>query len=52
MDIVDAVRGEPPSNPTKILQASLASEHKPRPVPLVAQPLKITADQLTNSHPN
>ena len=33
MDTVDAiVRGEPPQNPTKVVQASLASENKPRPV--------------------
>jgi peptidylprolyl isomerase len=32
MDIVDRiVRGEPPSNPTKIVQASIESDHKPRP---------------------
>ena len=31
MAYVDAIqRGEPPANPTKILQASLASEHKPQ----------------------
>lgn len=33
MDVVDMIeRGEPPVNPTKILQASLLSENKPRPV--------------------
>ena len=33
MDVVDTIeRGEPPVNPTKILQASLLSENKPRPV--------------------
>jgi cyclophilin family peptidyl-prolyl cis-trans isomerase len=38
MDYVDKiVRGEPPTNPTKILQASLASENKPLPV-FPAQP--------------
>ena len=51
MDIVDAiVRGEPPQNPTKIVQASIASDNKPRPViaaPTVAP--KITADMLSNS---
>ena len=31
--VVDTIeRGEPPVNPTKILQASLLSENKPRPV--------------------
>jgi cyclophilin family peptidyl-prolyl cis-trans isomerase len=34
MDIVDRiVRGEPPSNPTKITQASIYADHKPVPVP-------------------
>ena len=33
MDVVDTIaRGEPPANPTKIIQASLATENKPRPV--------------------
>ncbi len=33
MDIADAIeRGEPPARPTKILQASLGSENKARPV--------------------
>ncbi|MDP3907125.1 peptidylprolyl isomerase [Novosphingobium sp.] len=32
MDMVDTIeRGEPPVNPTKILQASLLSQNKPRP---------------------
>ena len=44
MDTVDAiVRGEPPQNPTRIVQASLASENKPRPViaaaPVAAVPV-------------
>jgi peptidylprolyl isomerase len=35
MDIVDRIaKGEPPSNPTKIVQASIASDNKPRPVPV------------------
>ena len=41
MDVVDTIeRGEPPANPTKILQASLLSENKPRPAiqPPVAAP--------------
>ena len=34
MQFVDTIaRGEPPANPTKILQASLASENKPQAVP-------------------
>jgi peptidylprolyl isomerase len=34
MQYVDAIeRGEPPANPTKILQASLASENKPQAAP-------------------
>ncbi|MBC2650558.1 peptidylprolyl isomerase [Novosphingobium flavum] len=34
MQYVDAIqRGEPPANPTKILQASLASEHKAQVLP-------------------
>ena len=41
MDLVDKIeRGEPPTNPTRVLQASLASENKPvpAPVPVVAVP--------------
>jgi peptidylprolyl isomerase len=51
MDIVDAItRGEPPSSPTKIVQASLASDGKPRPVITAPAPApKITADMLSNS---
>lgn len=34
MDYADAIaRGEPPANPTRILQASLASENKPQVLP-------------------
>ncbi len=37
MAAVDAInRGEPPANPTRILQASLASENKPVPAPMPA----------------
>ena len=37
MAAVDAInRGEPPRNPTRILQASLASQNKPIPAPLPA----------------
>lgn len=48
MDVVDAIeRGEPPLNPTKIVQASLASENKPRPaLPTPVPTGPITVDQL------
>jgi len=51
MDAVDAIeRGEPPANPTKVLQASIASDHKPPPVIQQAGPKQeITADMLSNS---
>ncbi|MEY4161083.1 MAG: hypothetical protein RLZZ136_1704 [Pseudomonadota bacterium] len=39
MDVADAIaRGEPPQNPTKILQASLASENKPQVLPAPPAP--------------
>ena len=45
---VDAInRGEPPANPTRILQASIASDNKAVPVPQPAEPEEeITADLL------
>jgi len=47
MNYVDAIqKGEPPANPTTILQASMASEHKPQPVAPAAAPAAITADML------
>ncbi|WP_408587758.1 peptidylprolyl isomerase [Novosphingobium sp.] len=51
MDVVDAIqRGEPPANPTKILQASLASENKAQALPVApAAAPAITADMLRNS---
>ncbi len=54
MDIVDAInRGEPPKNPTKIVQASLASENKPAPAPPApAAPATFSADMLSNSQSN
>jgi cyclophilin family peptidyl-prolyl cis-trans isomerase len=54
MDVVDAiVRGEPPANPTKIVQASIAADKKPRPVaPAIAAGAKISADALSNSRSN
>jgi len=49
MDAVDAIeRGEPPANPTRILQASVASDNKPQrmpapePVPVAAPSTEIT----------
>jgi cyclophilin family peptidyl-prolyl cis-trans isomerase len=53
MDVADAiVRGEPPQNPTKVVQASLASDNKPRPAVAAVVPAAITADQLSNSKSN
>lgn len=56
MDQVDAIqRGEPPENPTRILQASILSDHKPPrlPAPASAAPASaITADMLTHSKSN
>jgi len=53
MDAVDAIeRGEPPENPTRILQASVAADGKPQklPEPVVeAAPIAITADMLSGS---
>lgn len=55
MEYVDAIaRGEPPQNPTRIVQASLASENKPRPV-ITAAPAAVTApsaDELNASTSN
>ena len=46
---VDAItRGEPPANPTRILQASIAVDNKPRPaMPESEAPQDITADMLS-----
>ena len=54
MDVADRIeRGEPPAHPTKIIQASLGSENKPRPVAQApAAPAAISVDQLNNSKPN
>ncbi|NCP17828.1 MAG: peptidylprolyl isomerase [Erythrobacter sp.] len=53
MDAVDTiVRGEPPTNPTRIVQASIASDNKPAPSPaaLAPQPEQpITAADLRAS---
>ena len=54
MDIVDRIeRGEPPANPTKIVQAAIAEDNKPVPVP-VAPPAdaKVSIDDLINSQSN
>ena len=48
MEAVDAIqRGEPPQNPTYILQASLGSDNKPQVMPAPAQAAPITADALS-----
>lgn len=54
MAYADAIqRGEPPQNPTKIVQASLASENKPAPAAPVAPAAPTpTAAQLSNSKSN
>jgi len=50
MQYVDKIqRGEPPENPTRILQASLASQHKGPPAAAAPAPAAITVDQLSNS---
>jgi peptidylprolyl isomerase len=53
MDAVDAIqRGEPPPNPTLILQASIGADGKPQKMPAPAQPANsviITADMLSAS---
>ena len=49
MEAVDAInRGEPPANPTRILQASLASENKDKPAaaPAIMSDTPVTADDL------
>jgi peptidylprolyl isomerase len=54
MDAADTiVRGEPPANPTKIVQASLLSQNLPRPAaPAPAALPNITADMLSGSKSN
>jgi Peptidyl-prolyl cis-trans isomerase (rotamase) - cyclophilin family len=54
MEYVDAIeRGEPPEKPTKVIQASLASQNKPAPAaPVAPAASTITADQLSNSASN
>ncbi|MBS0482524.1 MAG: peptidylprolyl isomerase [Proteobacteria bacterium] len=55
MDTVDRIeRGEPPANPTKVLQASLLSEGKAqaKPAPAVTAIPDISADMLSKSKSN
>lgn len=53
MEHVDAIeRGEPPLRPTRILQASMLNEGKPRPPAPVEAPTTISADMLNNSRSN
>ena len=49
MAAVDAInRGEPPANPTRILQASMASENKPVPAPMPdAAPANMGEEEIT-----
>jgi peptidylprolyl isomerase len=50
MQYVDAIqRGEPPANPTRVLQASLASEHKTAPAAPPSPAAPISASALNNS---
>ena len=48
MDAVDAInRGEPPADPTRIVQASIASDNKPVPAVTAPQPQReMTVDDL------
>jgi peptidylprolyl isomerase len=54
MDLVDSIqRGEPPANPTKIVQASLLSQNLPPPAMIAPdRPPAISADMLNNSKSN
>jgi peptidylprolyl isomerase len=48
MEAVDAItRGEPPSNPTYIVQASIAADNKAPPPPAPAEEAPVTADMLS-----
>jgi peptidylprolyl isomerase len=51
MAAVDAIaRGEPPGNPTRILQASIAADGLPQAMPQAAQPVEtITLDMLNTA---
>lgn len=54
MDMVDTIAlGEPPSSPTRILQASLLSENKPRPAaPAAPAPLSLPTELPGLAKPN
>jgi cyclophilin family peptidyl-prolyl cis-trans isomerase len=54
MDHVDAItRGEPPENPTRIVQASIAADNKPVPMATAAAPAgPISVEQLNASQAN
>jgi len=54
MEFVDAIhRGEPPQDPTRIVQASLASENRPRPVVAAAMaPATPSVTDLNSSKSN
>jgi peptidylprolyl isomerase len=54
MAAVDAIaRGEPPANPTRIVQASMASDNVPPPAAALPPPAPApSADQLNNSQPS
>lgn len=50
MQYVDAIqRGEPPANPTRVLQASLASQQKTAPAAPVSAAAQVTSAQLNSS---
>ena len=52
MPTADSIaRGEPPAHPTRIVQASIAADHKPAPAVQAATsaPTSITADMLNHS---
>ena len=53
MEYVDAIqRGEPPQNPTRIVQASLASENKPAPVVTAVAATPPSVDEFNASPSN
>ena len=53
MEYVDAIqRGEPPQSPTRIVQASLASENKPAPVVTAVAATPPSVDKLNASQSN
>jgi cyclophilin family peptidyl-prolyl cis-trans isomerase len=50
MDVADAIaRGEPPTNPTRIVQASIVADGKPRPAITAAPAPKISVQDLNSS---